>query len=77
VINLNPIIDLFLLDLGKLVRITEKLPWWAIRDRGYNSNFTAIESGEVKHPLLDKDGIVRLEVIWEESGIDKNFHDLS
>ena len=75
-IDLNPIHYFILFDLGKLVRLTEKFPWWAIRDRGNNSYFTTIEFGEVKHPLLDKDGIVGLEVVWEEGGIDKNFHKL-
>jgi hypothetical protein len=77
VVNLDTIHDLFALDLREERPFAEtphngKIGYW-----GHDSDLTALQSGKVKHPLLNEDGTIRLEMVGEKGGVNENLHDSS
>jgi hypothetical protein len=61
-------------NLGIGIPATKDTPGRAVGYRCNNFNAATIQFRKRKHALFDENGIIRLQVIWEQAGVNKHFH---
>jgi hypothetical protein len=69
VMDLDALNDLLTSNSGCRITFFKKRPGWAERHRIDYFYLATVQSGKVMHSMLNKNGVVWLEMIWEKTSI--------